>query len=255
MKKIQKITKEFAYILGVIYGDGYCRSRKSGGEIILKVKDEDFAIYFKNCLEKWSGLKAKLKCKDDFFHTVLYSKERADFVLNFKLNSILKAQKEIQFNFLSGLFDSDGGILGKNLKNRRIAKRWIHFSNNNKEIIDLVSTILNKQKIKYFISSRIHSGFGSKKLQYEIKIYNLKDLFYFYNNIKFNIGRKQKKLKEVINSYDYYPRSLFNNAKKLHKEMGYRKVAQQIRVPKGVVYGWLFKDNQKQILNVEEMIK
>ena len=68
------------------------------------------------------------------------------------------------WNYVSNkYFDSDGGIVGNNLDYRGKAKRWIHFSNSNKEIIDLVSNLFKEFGLKYFIKSRIHSGFGSKR--------------------------------------------------------------------------------------------
>lgn len=97
----------------------------------------------------------------------------------------------------------------------------------------------------------MHSGFGSKKIQYEINIYRLKNLFYFYKNVGFSIARKQNKLKQVINSYDYYSRELFEKAKRLHRSKGFRKVAKIIKVPENVVYRWLFKDYQSKILDLQ----
>lgn len=142
------------------------------------------------------------------------------------------------------------GVVGQNLNNRRRAKRWIHLSNNSVVLIDIVRQIFDEMKIKYYITKRIHSRFGSKKWQYEIKIYNLKDIFKYYKRIGFSIKRKQDKLREVIDSYNYYSLKQFNKAKKLHRNMGFRKVANQLKIPKGVVYGWLFKNNQKRILDI-----
>ena len=244
-----KFIPEFAYILGVVHGDGFINVRPSGGTIGLKVKDQDFAIKFKKDLESWSELTVKSKSQDGFYYVNLYSTKFSKIVRDFNVKNILNFNDNLKYHYLRGLFDSDGGIVGNNLNYRRKAKRWIHFSNNNKEIIGLVSNLLKEFGLKHFIKSRIHSGFGSKKIQYEVKIYKFKDIFYFYKNINFCIARKQKRLKEVIESYNYYPKSLFNKAKELHKNKGYRKVAKELDIPKGVVYGWLFKDNQKQILD------
>lgn len=37
--------------------------------------------------------------------------------------------------------------------------------------------------------------------------------------------------------------------------MGYRKVAKELNLNPGIVYGWLFKDNQKQIIDVNRGIE
>ncbi len=255
-KSSYKVSKEFAYVLGVVYGDGHSHiiedNHGSSGIITLGVTDKDFALNFKKELEKWSGLKAKYWVNKEEEHEVnLYSVDAARIIDKFDLNKILKWKKEFQFQFMKGLFDSDGGVVGENLDNRRYAKRWVHLSNNNLILIYLVKKIFNKMKIKYFIDKRIHSGFGSKKWQYEIKIYNLKDMFKYYKKIGFSIKRKQDKLINVINSYDYYPLEMFNKAKELHKKIGFRKVAKELKVNPEIVYGWLFKNNQKQILDVK----
>ena len=195
--------------------------------------------------------KGKIQNEGGFYHTVLYSINHAKIIKKFNIDNIINTRVKCKQAFLRGLFDSEGGVIGHNLDNRKKAKRWIHFSNNNKKIIDLVTTLLDDFNITYSIRSRIHSGFGSKKLQYEIITYGLRNLVWFHKNKIFNIKRKVIKLKEIIQSYDYYPISLFNKAKDLHKEMGYKKVADKMGLPRGVVYGWLFKNNQKQILDVE----
>lgn len=205
--KSNSSSSVFAYVLGVVYGDGYVRVRKSkyrtGGEIVLKVKERNFSLNFKKCLEQWSKRKAKLKKeKDGRYGVYLYSKPHAEQIQRFKMGSIINLKYNFQNSFLRGLFDSDGGIVGKNLKHRNKAKRWLHFYNNNKNLIRLIKLIFNERRLKYSIKSRIHSGFGSKKIQYEIKIYSLKDINYFYKNIGFSIPRKQKLLKQVVESYD-----------------------------------------------------
>ncbi len=255
-KSAYKVSKEFAYILGVVYGDGHSHiiedNHGSSGTITLGVTDKDFALNFKNQLEKWSGLKARYWLNKEGENEVnLYSVDAARIIDKFNLNKILNWKKEFQFEFMKGLFDSDGGVTGGNLDNRKYAKRWVHFSNNNLMLLRLVKWVFKKMKIKYSISRRIKSGFGSKKWQYQMQIYNLKDMFKYYKNIGFSIKRKQNKLIKVINSYDYYPLEMFNKAKKLHKKMGFRKVAKELNLNPGIVYGWLFKNNQKQILDVK----
>ena len=42
---------------------------------------------------------------------------------------------------------------------------------------------------------------------------------------------------------------MYKEAKLLHKSMGYRKVAQKLGLNPGITYGWLFKNNKKQIVN------
>lgn len=204
--KNKKLTKELAYILGTVSGDGWINLRKekgrSGGIIGLKVKDKDFSLEFKTMLEKWSGCDVKFsEMLDGFYYVRLYSVSAVEIIKNFNLKKILFASQKKQSLFTKGMFDSEGGIIGKNLDKRVKAKRWIHFSNSDEYLIDIVSSLLSNFNIKHSIKSRIHSGFKSKKIQYEILIYGLENLTKFKDNIGFSIKRKQEKLIKVINSY------------------------------------------------------
>ena len=92
-------------------------------------------------------------------------------------------------------------MIGTNLDEMGKAKRWIHFSNSNKIIIKSVISILNNLKISHKIRKRVHSGFGSHKIQYEVLIYGKENIEKFYKEVGFSIKRKRRKLSEVINSY------------------------------------------------------
>ena len=54
----KELTPELGYVIGAILGDGYVRYCKHGNYIALNVRDEDFADYFKEQIEKWSGKNA-----------------------------------------------------------------------------------------------------------------------------------------------------------------------------------------------------
>lgn len=208
----KRLGLDLSYILGVLYGDGHYRlvktPKRTSGSMQLKVKDLDFAKEFYRRLEKWSGVSPKfLKKDDEFYYVALYSVDAVRIVQGIELTQILSSTKRIQANFIKGLYDSEGGVTGTNLKRRRFACRWIHFSNNNKEIIDIVQKILNNFSIKYKLRSRVHSGFGSTKLQYELLIFGLFNFEEFYKKVGFSIKRKEKKLLEVIYSYEKYQKS------------------------------------------------
>jgi len=203
------LNGDLAYIMGVIEGDGHCRKRKTeertSGEIILKVKDLDFAKEFESRLRNWSGIQPKFWERNGFFHVGLYSIDAVDIIQNIDLKKVVNLNKRIKANFLRGMYDSEGGVLGVNLNKRKFVCRWIHFSNNNEKIIATVSKLLKDFGINHKIRSRIHSGFKSKKLQYEILIFGQENLKRFYKNIGFSIKRKINKLLKVINSYGKHP--------------------------------------------------
>ncbi|HLD12709.1 MAG TPA: hypothetical protein VJB87_03895, partial [Candidatus Nanoarchaeia archaeon] len=125
---------EFAYILGVVYGDGSSNivenDHGSSGNTTLNVTDKDFAQTFKEEIEKWSGLKASYQT-DGHFHTVYLSSVDASRIIDtFDVKNVLNWELTLQCAFLRGLFDSDGGVEGDNLEvgNRKYAKRWVHLS-------------------------------------------------------------------------------------------------------------------------------
>lgn len=205
-KNAKILKKDLAYILGVIKGDGYWRKRitpkRTSGEIRLDVRNLDFAKEFEKRLKRWSGIQPKFWEKNGNFYVALYSIDAVNIAQAISLKEIANSDKKVKANFLRGLYDSEGGVLGKNLDRRKFASRWIHFSNSNKETILIVSKLLKDFGINHKIKSRIHSGFGSKKLQYEIQIFGLENFKKFYKNIGFSIKYKEDKLLEVVNSYD-----------------------------------------------------
>jgi len=205
-KNAKILNEDLAYILGVKRGDGYWRKRitpkRTSGEIGLNVKNLDFAKEFEKRLRRWAGIQPKSWEKNGKFYVALYSIDAVNIAQGVSLKKIANSSKKIKANFLRGLYDSEGGVVGTNLSRRRIACRWIHFSNNNKETVAIVSKLLRDFRINYKIKSRIHSGFGSKKLQYEILIFSLENFKKFYKNIGFSIRYKKDKLLEVIRSYE-----------------------------------------------------
>ena len=254
-KSAYNISEDFAYVLGVEKGDGHCFLRRSEhgttAGITLKVKDVDFADHFKKVVERWSGIKSRLyKVKNSNLVRVdLSSIEVAKFIKSFDMKNILGADKRVRNKFLQGLFDSEGGVVSKNLDNRKYAIRRIHFFNSDKTLIDIISFLLNELNIRHKLKKRRNSGFGSKKLQYSILIHDKNSIYNYFRNVNFNIKRKKYKLEEILKSYTVYPVSMYKEAKLLHKSMGYRKVAQKLGLNPGITYGWLFKNNKKQIVN------
>ncbi|MCX6741779.1 MAG: hypothetical protein NTX24_01215 [Candidatus Pacearchaeota archaeon] len=205
-KDIKKVTKELAYILGVIHGDGYCYIRKSklrtSAIIGLHVKDKDFADNFKEVLGRWSGIKAKEYNNHSEHYVALYSIDCAKIIKDVNVKNVLRQNRQVRIYFLRGMYDSEGGVIAKNLECRRKAKRWIHFSNSKIKTINLVKTCLDSLCITYKIRPGVHSGFGSKRQQYELLIYNKEGMRNFYKYVGFSIKRKQKELVTLINSFE-----------------------------------------------------
>lgn len=210
----RRLSSNVAYILGAVLGDGHVRTsyylNKKGerklrqGEITLEVKDKDFALEFAERIKKWSGYNPKIRFRRDrgFYAVLLSSMEAADFIKRIEHRNILNADISTKCEFLKGLYDSEGCVSGYNLSQRRCATRRITFSNSDKEIIETVNALLNSLGIKNTIHNRgVRSGFGGKKTCYEIAIEGLTNMRKFVELIGFSIGRKRKKLFEVLRSY------------------------------------------------------
>ncbi len=195
-----KLTEEKAFVLGVIGpGDGYVRERKCGSEIGLAVTDKDFAIKFKDSLEKIYGFECKFKKekpsglgKKPRYRVLLYSvnavKNLKKYGVNFKEFNwsvpveIKKAPKKIISRYVSGFFDSQGCV-----STRRIEA----FSKNNKGLGEI--ELLLKQ-----------IGLRCKINGNKIMIYSRNSLEEYCRRIGFCIRRKQDKLYNLIKDYKRY---------------------------------------------------
>ena len=193
------ITKDFAYVLGALLGDGYIYFYpKGGGHIRISIRDKDFAITFFNSLRRWSGLNCRIYKYDGFWRVYSSSIVVARVMKEFDLNRLKNMSHEIISAFLRGLFDAEG-----NINNRRI-----RFYNSELKLINLVKMLLKEIGIKniyvykrdkevHFIGGR---EFSVKKL-YTLEFGRRRNLEIFFNKINFSIKRKQEKLKQALDSY------------------------------------------------------
>jgi len=192
--KNESITKELAYVLGVILGDGHVSQRR----VILSATDKDFVITFKNNLEKWSGYKTRFfsrfikldkKIKNRKIQWVNYldSVKIEYFIKNFNYEKIKDDQNKI--SFIKGFFDSEG-----------------HFSKDyeliayNKDItkLNLISSFLSDLGLENKINTYTTKNINGNNIHYSyLKIIG-KSRYLFYQKIGFSIQRKQRRLKEWI---------------------------------------------------------
>ena len=98
-------SKEFAYVFGVIMGDGYLSIKKGNARMGLKVKDPDFAINFKNNLEILTNKKVKYEVYQNFHKVTLNSREWCDKIENYRTTEFLSLSYDLKIAFISGLFD------------------------------------------------------------------------------------------------------------------------------------------------------
>jgi hypothetical protein len=198
----KSLSSSLAYILGVCLGDAHVSIRSGQKGIVLRVRDKDFAFNFRNYLKDWSERIPHFHVDNKNFYIVrLYSKDIAEFIHSFDIKDILVASREIKCYFLKGLFDSEGSVGISNLDKPRKASRHIGFYNSNRNLVYVVSEILKQLNMKHHINTRIHSGFGSNKLQYEIIITGFENILQFKQFVNFSIERKEEKLNTLLKSY------------------------------------------------------
>jgi len=202
-----KLSNELAYVLGAVEGDGYLgfgkfRGRITKGCIGLEVKDKDFALCFKDNLEKWSGLSVSFRKRNntDRFVSTLFSLRAAQFINKYNINSLVKANSKLKSNFLRGLFDSEGNVSGSNLDRPKISTRFIGFFNTNLKLIYLVKKLLESLGIEIQNIDKRIGGFKNS-LCYRLRIGGKENLKRFRDKIGFSIKRKNKKLDDILKSY------------------------------------------------------
>lgn len=193
-------SNELAELVGIILGDGFLTKKNRIG---LKVKDKDFLSHFVKLFQRWSGKKV---C---FYHekggtkrfptgqissycplTMAYIgfKGAYDFLKRFKEDPTYCIEffpKDCHTYLLRGLFDSDAEVRLILLKSGKKCNR-VCFYNTNKQILKLVSTILQECNIDCHVYRA--------KTATAIYITGYKNLEIFRRKIGFYIERKKRRL-------------------------------------------------------------
>lgn len=252
MKK-RGITKEEAYILGVLCGDGYIV--KKTNRIELQVKDKDFIEFFDKCFQKKFNRTGRIRKRKDngLWAYSLYSKEivKSLSIYNEKCKTkewrvpkeVINGNDKIKGFYLRGLFDSEGHI-SNNLHN-------IEFVSTNFNALKDLKKLLDCLKINYNVSFRTCKIKDYTFNGYKIRIFNLYNLLNFKKEIGFSIKRKQKRLNKFINKA-LKRRLEYIKAMKLNKEgLGSVKISKLLNLPEGRVHAWLYENKLPHIIRDE----
>jgi intein/homing endonuclease len=208
---IPDLTPEFAYLLGLVVGDG-CVSK---GYVILGVtkKDGELIESFSRICKQLFGRGTSIGEKDErWFKSpcgkVYKSKPMLCASLgsiavsswitkNFKPSGkwiipqlILDSPPEIQASLLKGFFDADGSV----------SRAVIRLSQKDEEILNQVQKIL----MDFSIESRIRFG----KKEFCLEISDLSNIEKFRNSIGFGLARKQEKLIEYTKRVKRFKESI-----------------------------------------------
>ncbi|MEM2555213.1 MAG: LAGLIDADG family homing endonuclease [Nitrososphaerota archaeon] len=201
----RKPSREFAYIIGTIFGDGYIYFDGRRYQIVLAVKDKEFAEEFGKCLTKVLGRKEPYK--------PFWSENRKLWVIEVcsillykflnrpleELKPYIEYSKETVASFLKALFDGEGSIY----------KRVLMLYNTNIELLNYAKYLLKKffdidttgpnlatkgGELRHFPNRKTTK---TTKEYYYLYI-RVKSLLSFYKNVEFTIKRKQRRLIEAI---------------------------------------------------------
>ena len=201
-----KPCPELSYVIGAFLGDGnaYFEKGKYNYRVKLKVRDREFAVEFKTCLEKLG------------YHPLFYFERNATrtdrwvvevrnkhlfFFLKKPLEELVKIAKDHPKEFIRGFFDAEGGPL---ISTSNGLKLYIHVSNTDKKLLEYIREMLKNLGISSEIKllfkkgrkaySRGRGFVTANKDLYVLLIRNLEDVYKFYNEIGLTIKRKQEKL-------------------------------------------------------------
>jgi intein-encoded DNA endonuclease-like protein len=209
----EKPSPELAYIIGVIFSDGYKYLNNGAYLIWLAVNDEEYAREFGRCL-------ARVLEKKGHYEPFYNEKQKqwivaVNSVLLFKflekpfeeLKFYIEYSEETVASFLRAMFDGDGCIHTKIKEGRK--QRILVLTNTNEKLLVYIQYLLKK----YFsieatgphLSARKNSirHFPNGKISKTTKDYyyiyiRAKTLLNFYNHIGFTIKQKQQKQIEAI---------------------------------------------------------
>lgn len=208
-------TYTVGYILGVIYGDGFCFKTGKHHRVVIGLNtiDRTFLECFSFHLCKLLGrspLKVKIiKTKDAFrqayFRGTCSSEKLWAYIKSLDMGILAKmlSLKPFRIGFLRGFFDSEGCIyFGKNiLKGGKVSK--IHpqrlriiLDNTDKPLLELVKNALAEENILSW--GPFHEPMvnrWNKKPLYRIALKgNLQNVFTFVSRIGTRIKRKQQNI-------------------------------------------------------------
>ena len=247
---IIKMTKEKAYVIGVICGDGCThRTKNDSYQITLSATDKDFVSEFSRFMLEVYGIKpsiGKQKSRNpswkDKMQSRVCSKEVFEDLMKYSNfgkyawrvpNAIMESTKATKCSFLRGFFDSEGSV--------DMSKKLVIVSVNFDGMKD-VKKILSS--IGILCSMRhVESKTENRRGTYLIEITGRRSIESYRMDIGFSIRRKQEKLDNLLNGYklDVTPhRDILKIQHKIEKlrEDGYSygQIAKELNI--GISTAW-----------------
>ncbi|MEM3096053.1 MAG: LAGLIDADG family homing endonuclease [Nitrososphaerota archaeon] len=209
--EVLRPSKELAYVIGVVAGDGYVwrkkRPQKSyqRASIGLMVKDREFAEEFSRCLgvilgreppkPKWSGRLFVIAVQSKTLYQLLMKPINLE-----KVRKFVGHDEECKSAFLRGFFDSEGSVRKDGV---------ITVSNTDLALLNYIWSLLSSMGVNT-TEPRLQTKSGtpikeprSGKIHYtkkDVYILHIPAAFRltFYKHIGFTIERKQRRLQQCL---------------------------------------------------------
>ena len=185
------MTKDLAYFMGSIVGDG---SMRSANHVLFSSADEESIEFMAKFVK--DEFDREFKRRNDKYDYVIYSKQVKHFLNSLGIenvtakdkkvpDSIMRAPKDMVASFLQGLFDTDGTTNGK----------MVSFTTASEEMSIQVQQLL----LNFGIISSRKKRFNKQFETYSYSIYILSDnLDIFSREIGFRLTRKQSILEDGV---------------------------------------------------------
>lgn len=204
-------TKEKAYMLGFLIGDGHIAKENQVIELYVKLEDKEIAKFFsektggkyieKHQFDKKKRIFPKAGC-------LIYSKKEKENLIRLFGGRICKERRvpiiseNLEPYFIAGLFDAEGCITWGKRKDRDRLWQKVSFTTDLK-ILEGVQKILSKNNISTIIRPKANEDCYVMEFSNELDIYN------FYKILPldcFFLRRKRIKFKswlnEIISKYE-----------------------------------------------------
>jgi intein-encoded DNA endonuclease-like protein len=246
----KKFTKEKAYMLGVMCGDGYIHKAKHSYQIGLQATDKDFVIKFSKCIERIYQIKPSFSIRlsrhrnwNDQWQTRLVSKSVYNDIINYGAwkadtwsvpSNLLSSPRSLKTEFLQGFFDSEGHV---DVKYKRVSAISINIDG-----LNGIKNLLDSLQIRSTIRS-VKIIRGKRRKSYNINIEDRKSIELFHKFIGFGIKRKSNQLDSLVKSYKLWKSTkeeiarILPSIKELRgQNLSYQKIGRKLNVSPSTVF-------------------
>lgn len=216
MSKEIEITKDMAYFIGVLQGDGCIhKSYKKNGlllslsaSVTVGLGDYEFAEYIKGVMKKLFRCKVSIYRYSSVARVHLFKRNVVRSIEKYKkikvprelLDSILLSY------YIRGLFDTDGGCnIHKNSNSGTV-----DFCNKNAKFVYKIGDLL-KERFSIVNSVRKNEKTGYDPT-YRLNIHNKMNILRFSDKIGFSHPRKREKLRLLVKKYEKVPDRFIRNS-------------------------------------------